>query len=152
MKKTIYLTSDHGGFDLKEKLKKYLSEQGYDVEDVGPQVKDPQDDYPDYALRLVRKLRADDYGWGIAICRSAQGMCMALNRNPGIRAGLAWSVEEAKKVRQHEDANAVCLSGDFISEKENIAIVEAWLNEAYMGQKEPRHARRLDKLETYFPL
>ncbi|HIA91843.1 TPA: RpiB/LacA/LacB family sugar-phosphate isomerase [Candidatus Saccharibacteria bacterium] len=152
MKRTIYLTSDHGGFDLKEKLKNYLVEQGHKVEDVGPQVKDPQDDYPDYALKLVRMLRSDDYGWGIAICRSAQGMCMALNRNPGIRAGLAWSVEEAKKVRQHENSNAVCLSGDFISEANNIKIVEAWLNADYKGPEEPRHARRLDKLESYFPL
>lgn len=152
MKTTIYITSDHGGFDLKNKLVEYLKSHKHNVVDAGPHVLDPDDDYPDYALKMVKLLREDDMGLGIAICRSAQGMCMALNRNPGIRAALAWNTIEAKRSRNHEDSNALCLSADYVEEKANYKIVDAWLEAEYFGRKEPRHARRLQKLESYFPL
>lgn len=152
MTSTIYITSDHGGFELKNKLVSYLESNQHKVVDVGPKTLDPEDDYPDYALELLKKLRYDDMGVGIAICRSAQGMCMAMNRNPGMRAALGWSEIEAKKSRNHEDSNVLCLSADYITDEENFAIVDSWLKEEYLGQKEPRHARRLQKLESYFPL
>lgn len=150
MIKRIYLASDHGGFDLKQSLKQYLAEKEYEIIDLGPDVVDPNDDYPDYVLSLVRKMRADDYGVGILACRSAQGVAIAANRNPDIRAAVVWNEEEAVKSREHNDANVLCLSGDHVDEEMNKKIVDVWLETDFT--REPRHARRLRKIEQYFPL
>jgi ribose 5-phosphate isomerase B len=142
----VYLTSDHGGFELKGKLKEHLVSKGFDVEDIGPHKLDPEDDYPDFAHNLVSNMTANSDSKGIAICRSAQGMGMALNRAPHIRAAVAWNVEEAKKSREHNDANALCLSADHIDDQTNFEIAEAWLNEPFSGEE--RHIRRIKKFDS----
>lgn len=151
MKQTIYLTSDHGGFELKNKILQHLQAGGRDVVDLGPDVLDPTDDYPDYILTLVRHMRHDDYGVGIVVDRNGQGMCMAANRNPAIRAVTAGRVDQAKHSRRHNNANVLCLANDFTDEAANLAMVDAWLNEPFENT-EARHSRRLRKIEQYFPL
>ena len=150
MYKTLYVTSDHGGFELKQQLVTYAkAHTSLDVVDLGPETLIPDDDYPDYVLELVKHLKQDDFGLGVIACRSAEGVCMAANRNTDIRAAVAWNVEVAKKSREHNDANILCLSGDFVSIEDNQAILNSWLQAEYT--KEPRHARRLQKIESYFP-
>lgn len=149
MQRTIYITADHGGYALKNALVKHLTSQGNKVVDLGPQVEDPTDDYPDYVLELVKHMRQDDYGLGIIACRSAEGVAMAANRNPDIRAAVAWTTEVAEKSRQHNNANVLCLSGDFVDEQTDKAIADAWLAAEFT--REPRHVRRLQKIESYFP-
>lgn len=141
----IYLTSDHGGFELKGRLKSHLEANGHEVQDLGPHSLDPQDDYPDFAYKLVEALDTDSEAKGIAICRSAQGMCMAVNRHKGIRGAIAWNTDEAKKSRQHNDANVLCMSADFITDEDNFAIADTWVNESFTGEE--RHVRRIKKLD-----
>src|SRR5687767_6942796 len=106
----VYLTSDHGGFELKGKLKGYLEAAGYEVKDLGPFSLDPDDDYPDFAKKLTDTLQREPDAKGIAACRSAQGMCIAVNRVKGVRGAIAWNEAEASKSREHNDANVLCLS------------------------------------------
>ena len=141
----IYLTSDHGGFELKGKLKGFLEAAGYEVQDLGPFSLDAADDYPDFAKKLTNTLRADAQGMGIAICRSAQGMGMAVNRVKGVRGAIAWNEEEAKKSREHNDANVLCLSADHIDDATNEAIVKTWLETPFSGDE--RHVRRIKKID-----
>lgn len=150
MKRTIFLAADHGGFDLKNTLKEHLANQGHEVVDLGPSVYDEGDDYPDFVLMLIREMRGNDMGVGILACRSAQGVAIAANRNPGVRAAVVWNEEEAKKSRQHNNANVLCLSGDNVSTDRNLSLTDTWLATEF--SKEPRHARRLRKIEQYFPL
>lgn len=141
----IYLTSDHGGYDLKAKLKFHLEALGHQVKDLGPHALDPDDDYPDFAKKLTDALAADTDAMGVGVCRSAQGMCMAVNRVRGMRGAIVWNEAEAKKSREHNNANVLCLSAGHIDEATNQSILEAWLNEPFSGDE--RHVRRLKKLD-----
>jgi len=150
MKRTIYLTSDHGGYDLKNELVTHLKDQGHEVVDLGPTVLDEGDDYPDFVLELIRHMRQDDFAVGIVACRSAQGVAISANRNPAIRAAIAWNELEAQKSRQHNNTNVLCLSGDHVQLELNKKIADTWLATDFSN--EPRHARRLQKIESYFPV
>ena len=143
----IYLTSDHGGFELKSKLREHLESKGLEVEDLGPHELDPDDDYPDFARALTNVMTgsSEHDARGIAICRSAQGMGMAINRVPKMRAAIAWNVEEARKSRQHNDSNVLCLSADHIDDATNLEITDTWLEEPFSGDE--RHARRIKKID-----
>jgi RpiB/LacA/LacB family sugar-phosphate isomerase len=144
----IYITADHGGFELKNKLREHLQAKGYLVTDLGPEKLDMNDDYPDYAKRLTDAIQADPQAMGIAICRTSEGMCMAINRATSLRAASAWNVEIAKKSREHNDANALCLSADVVDDDTNVAITEAWLSTPFSGDE--RHVRRLKKIDALF--
>lgn len=145
----VYLTSDHGGFEHKNQLKDYLSSKGFEVEDLGPYKFDPDDDYPDFVEDLTQKLLANkNDSKGIVICRSATGVAIGANRHPGIRAATVWNETVAKHSRQHNDANVLCLSGDYVDIEENKKIAEAWLNEPYSNEE--RHTRRLKKIDNTY--
>lgn len=144
----IYITADHGGFALKAKLRDYLQQKGYIVTDLGPETLDMDDDYPDYAKKLTSAIQADPAAKGIAICRTSEGMCMAINRVAGMRGASAWNADIAKKSREHNDANVLCLSADAVDDESNAAITEAWLNTPFSGDE--RHVRRLKKIDTLF--
>ena len=105
----IYIGADHNGFKLKEKLKKTLTKDGYKIKDLGNTKYQPTDDYPDYARKVSKWVAEDKQGMGIVICGSGQGMCMVANKYKGIRAALGWSLSVAKKSRQDDDSNIICL-------------------------------------------
>lgn len=140
----IFIGSDHAGFQLKEKLKKFLEELGYEYKDLGPNSFDPNDDYPDYALKVCKKV-LETNGKGILICGSGQGMNMVANKIPGIYAALCWNEETAKLVREHDNTNVLALSSwttDFEAAKK---IVKVWL-ETPFTEKE-KHIRRINKIK-----
>jgi len=147
---TVYLAADHGGFELKNQLVKYLRDESVAARDLGPDEYDGDDDYPDYVLRLVKALRTDTDGIGVLICRSAEGVAIAANRNSGIRAAIVTSEEQAVKAREHNDANVACLSGDSLSAEQNQQLLATFLSTEFSGAE--RHQRRLDKIEQYFPV
>ncbi|MDP2586797.1 MAG: ribose 5-phosphate isomerase B [Candidatus Komeilibacteria bacterium] len=142
-KRTIYIGSDHAGYGLKEELKKYLGKLGVAVEDLGNTKLEPLDDYPDYALKVARKV-AQTKGEGLLICGSGVGMCMAANKVRGVRAVNAYSQELARASRQHNQANVLCFGQGFIKPAEAKKITKAWLNTPYSD--EPRHVRRVQKI------
>jgi ribose 5-phosphate isomerase B len=143
MKRRIAIGSDHGGYKLKEFLKPYLEEEGYEVADIGAYSDEPSD-YPDMAFKMAEYLVEHKRAAGVLVCRTGTGMMMAANRFRHVRAALLYSVDSARLAREHEDANVAVLGSDSFSDKENIDFLEAFLSAEFT--KEARHARRIAKM------
>ena len=143
-KKTIYVGSDHAGFNLKNYFKTYLPKIGYEPVDMGNEKYDPADDYPDYALKVAEKA-AETNGKGIIFCDSGVGACIVANKVKGIRAVNAYDPAIASKSRLHNNTNILCLGQNYISVNLAREIVGVWL-ETEFSQKE-RHHRRVGKID-----
>ncbi len=139
----IYLGSDHGGFKLKEVLRTWLTEGGQIFTDDGDLTLQLDDDYPDFAFKVAKDIRSGE-DRGILICKTGQGMAIAANRFPHIRAILGQNQEEVKKGREDEDANVLVLAADFINEEEAKKLVETFLQTPFSN--EDRHKRRIEKI------
>jgi ribose 5-phosphate isomerase B len=140
----IYLGADHRGFELKEKMKYWLLDWGYEYEDMGANGLDPQDDYPDYARLVAERVVAGDDHRGIVICGSGIGVAIAANKVVGARAGTATNYEQVTAAVNDEDLNILALPGDYLNENEAKEITQAFLK-AKFSQVE-RHIRRLNKI------
>jgi len=144
--KPIYIASDHAGFTLKEYLKCFLLEHGYEVQDLGAKTCDPKDDYPAYAFALAKKVAASKGAKkGILLCGSGQGVCMVANRVKGVRAALAWDEKSAQLSRSDDDANVLCLAGRLTTPTMARRIVSHWLTTKFSGLA--RHKRRIKAIE-----
>lgn len=143
----IFIGSDHGGYELKEELKGFLEELGYEVEDMGAHTLDPDDDYPDFIFPTAEKVAQNPGNMGIVIGRSGNGEAMAANKVKGIRAALCWNEEIARKAREHNDANVLSLGADFVSVEKAKKIVKTFLETPFSGEE--RHKRRLQKIANY---
>jgi ribose 5-phosphate isomerase B len=149
----IYIGADHGGYDLKEKIKAHLTARKIKFKDIGNSVYEKEDDYPDYAFKVAEAVSREpspDWnksGKGILLCRSSFGMIIAANKVKGIKAASVYDIESAVKSREHNDANIIALSGDHIKEDDAEKIVDAWLKTEFSGEK--RHMRRIKKIEEY---
>ena len=141
---TIYIGADHGGYALKEKVKTWLDEWKYDYTDEGALHLDPEDDYPDFAFAVAEAVSHDSQGQGILICRSAAGMIIAANKVMGIRAVAVFDDVSTKHAREHNNANIIGLSGDWLDEEKAKQIVKTFLTTEFT--KEERHQRRIDKI------
>ena len=138
----IFLSSDHGGFKLKEKVKDYLIKNKIEFEDLGCASLDPVD-YPDYAKILSKKLLNKNKSRGILFCGTGIGISMAANRFPHIRAALCTNVEMASKSRKHNDANVLALGGRILEDKLALEIVKEFL---FTDFEAGRHSLRVDKI------
>ncbi|EFK96887.1 ribose 5-phosphate isomerase B [sediment metagenome] len=138
----IAIGSDHAGFELKETLKKYLSDKNIEVKDFGT-YSEERADYPDYAHAVSKAIEAKDYELGILICGSGNGISIAANKHKGIRAALCWNSELAALARQHNEANILSLPARFIDGATAKACVDAFLSNEFEGG---RHAERVRKI------
>jgi ribose 5-phosphate isomerase B len=138
----LALGSDHAGFAHKEMLRIWLQSQGYEVQDFGAPSADSMD-YPDVAHPLAAAVAAGELPRGILLCGSANGVCITANKHLGVRAGLAWLPEVASLIRQHNDANVVCIPARYVSEEQARDIVKTFLNTEFEGG---RHQTRVDKI------
>ncbi len=139
----IYIGCDHAGYEVKEKLKQYLTKKmGYTVEDCGTNSLDSVD-YPDFAHKVSSGVASVSNTYGILICGTGNGVCMTANKRDGIRAGLVWEAEIAALIRQHNDANVLCMPARFISYRKMIQIVKTYFSTEFEGG---RHQRRVDKI------
>lgn len=143
----IYLGADHRGFEQKNQLAEWLSDQGHTVVDLGPNELVADDDYPDYAFAVASAVVADSTSLGIGICGSGVGMAIAANKVRGMRAGQARDPELAAVGRSDDDTNFLALSSDYNDIKDNIEVVKAWLASGFSGEE--RHQRRVKKIQTY---
>ncbi len=143
----IYLGSDHNGYQYKQDLAYELRNAGHEVIDDGNISIDPNDDFPQFAGKVVNDLlsEADPEAKGLLICGSGQGMAMAANRFKGIRASLCWNLEEARASRNDDDSNVLCLSSRFLSIDEAQSIVTTFLQTPFAGA--PRFIRRIQELD-----
>jgi len=141
---TIYLASDHAGFELKQTLAQSLREGGIVVEDLGTHSSE-RADWADYGFRLACRVGADDTGArGIAVCGSGIGMSIVTNKVAGVRAALCVTPTMAEMSRRHNDANVLCLGARIVTPDQAQEIVETWLKTPFEGG---RHAERLATLE-----
>ena len=139
----IGFACDHAGFDLKEKLKKYLKEKyQFEVIDFGCNSIESCD-YPDYAHLLAKAVENGTCDTGIGICGSGNGINMTMNKYQKIRAALCWTEKIAILARSHNDANICSLPARFICETEAILIIDAFLNTKFEGE---RHLQRINKI------
>lgn len=147
----IFIGSDHAGFEIKELIKniKFVKKSELDFIDIGTHNKNSCD-YPDYALKLVKKLKqsvplkktSEQQNFGILICGTGIGMCMVANRFSYIRAAVCNSIDEAKLARLHNNANILCIGARIVKAKEIKKIVEVFLFTPYEGG---RHNARINK-------
>ena len=138
----IFLASDHGGFELKEKVKSFLIDNNFEYEDLGCSSLEPVD-YPDFAKLLSKKIKDKNNSTGILFCGTGIGISMAANRFQHIRAALCTSVEMASKSRKHNDANVLALGGRILEDKLALEIVKEFLQTDFEAG---RHSLRVDKI------
>ncbi len=138
----IAIGSDHGGYNIKENLKSWLSDNNYEFRDYGTGSIDPVD-YPIYANFVCSALLSHEYNFGILICGSGQGMVIAANRNKWIRASLCISAEYAELSRKHNDANVLCMGGRTRMIDSYELIAKTFFETPYEGG---RHDRRIKML------
>jgi ribose 5-phosphate isomerase B len=138
----LVIGSDHGGFELKEEIKKWLDEKKIEFEDVGTYSKESVN-YPEYAEKVAEKVQSKRAEKGIIICRSGIGMSMVANKFKGIRCALCSEETSAKFSRMHNDANVLALGADYISVNEAICIVRAFIATEFEGG---RHQARVDMI------
>lgn len=143
----VFIGADHGGFELKEKIKTHLIERGYQVEDCGATSLNPDDDYPEFAFAVAEKVAADQYSRGILLCRSGVGMTIAANKVPGARAATLHSEAEAAHARSHDDVTIAALPADFLTEQQIFATLGVFLVTPF--SEEERHTRRLQKITAF---
>ena len=142
----IYLATDHAGFELKEFLKNYLINNGFNIEDCGALEMDPLDDYPDFIIPAAKKVAENSDTRGLIMGGSGQGEAMAANRIKGVRAAVFYNgpTDIVKLSRSHNNANILSLGARFITPEKATEVVEMWLNEPFEGG---RHKKRIDKLD-----
>lgn len=138
----ISIAADHAGYNLKEKLKKYLKSKGNQIIDLGTHSSEKAD-YPDYAHPLALSVEKGESEFGISICGSGNGINMTVNKHQGIRSALCWNVDIADLARRHNNANVCALPARFISEDLAISIIDKFLSTSFDGG---RHQGRIDKI------
>ena len=142
----IHLATDHAGLDLKNSIREYLINQGYDVKDHGAYEYDALDDYPDFIIPCAKAVSKDLNSRGIIFGGSGQGETMAANRIKGVRAAVFYNGpdEIIRLSRQHNNANILSIGARFMMESEIQSAIEIWLKEPFEGG---RHVKRIEKLD-----
>ncbi len=138
----IAIGADHAGYELKEKIKQRLAQQGVQVTDEGT-VSNESVDYPDFAKKVGEDVAGKKADLGLLVCGSGIGMAIAANKVPGVRAANVSSEVEAQLSREHNDANVLAIGARILDENTAWAIVDKWLHTPFAGG---RHQRRVDKI------
>ncbi len=140
----IALGCDHRGVELKRKIAELLTEMGHSYEDFGTDGLSSVD-YPDFAYQVAQAVSGDKAEHGILVCSTGIGMCMAANKVRGVRAALCHDSFTARRARQHNDANILCLGQSVVGIELALDIVRVYLETSFEGG---RHQQRLDKMQT----
>lgn len=138
----IAIGSDHGGFELKEHVKKHFDELGIEYKDYGT-YSEASVDYPDCAKPVCEAVQNKTADCGVLICGTGIGISIAANKHKGIRAALCSDVYSAKMTKMHNDANIICLGGRVVGRELAFMIIDEWLATEFEGG---RHCQRLDKI------
>jgi len=138
----IYIAADHAGFDLKERIKKFLKSIQLEVKDFGTYSSESMD-YPDVIHPIASEIDKKENQKGIIICGSGNGVNMVANKYKNVRSALCWNVEIAQLARQHNNANILAIPARFISEDMALQIVSAFITTEFEGG---RHQTRVEKI------
>lgn len=154
---TIYLGTDHAGYELKNTLKEYLGSLGYDVIDKGPFAFDKEDDYPDFIFPVAKAVAEDAGSFGVILGGSGQGEAMCANRVKGARAGVFYgdlatqvdsdgkAIDMVTSLREHNNANIISIGARFLDEEKVKAAIKKFIETPFPGGE--RHVRRITKLD-----
>ena len=142
----IAIGSDHGGYQLKEEIKKYLEEKDIKYVDCGS-FSEERVDYPDIAKAVAKKIQKKECNEGILICRSGIGMSIVANKFKGIRCAKCDNEEEAKFSRMHNNSNVLALGADYINVSEAICIVRAWIATEFQGGRHEERIKIIEEIE-----
>ncbi len=140
----IAIGSDHAGWELKERVKKYLEKEGYESRDFGTEDSSPCD-YPDFGLAVAEAVAREENTRGILICTTGIGMSIVANKVPGVRAAPCNNVETARLSREHNDTNVLVLGTKTVEKGKLEDIIQIWLNTGFTNDE--RHVRRLKKVK-----
>ena len=140
--KTIFISSDHAGFNLKEQIKKNFLKK-YKFQDLGPNNSMTSVNYPDFAHKLCKKVSKSSSNMGILVCGSGIGMSMAANRHKKIRAAVCYSLKNTKLSRLHNNANIITLGARLTKKNTAFRCIEAFINTKFEGG---RHKKRIRKI------
>jgi RpiB/LacA/LacB family sugar-phosphate isomerase len=146
MGRRIVVSADHGGYELKEKIKKMLGKARYSVEDVGTHSAESCD-YPRYGYMAAKKVSRKKADRGIVVCKTGIGMAVIANKVRGVRAGTCYDRADAISSRQHNDTNVLVLAANKVSEKKALEIVKVWLKTKALKGRHTRRVRQITKLE-----
>lgn len=138
----IAIGCDHAAFHLKEKMKGYLQEKGYQIKDFGC-YSEERADYPDFAHPVANAVEKGEFDFGLLMCGSGNGINMTANKHKGIRSALCWNAEIAKLAREHNDANILTLPARFISDDEAKKCIDIFYTTGFEGG---RHTDRVKKI------
>ena len=139
----IFIGSDHGGYNLKEKIKEVFSKLGYEFEDVGTNSLESCD-YPVYAEKVAQKV-LETNGKGILVCGTGIGMSIAANKFKGIRASHCTDTFSARMTKEHNDSNILCLGERITGQDLALDIVKIWLETPFSNGE--RHQKRIDLIK-----
>ena len=143
----IAIGSDHGGYKLKEELKKYMDEKNIEYKDCGT-MSEESIDYPNIAKKVAKSIQSKECEKGILICRSGIGMSICANKFKGIRCTPCYKEETAKYSRMHNDSNILALGADYITTNEAICILRMWLATEFEGGRHEDRLKLIEEIEN----
>lgn len=142
----IAIGADHAGFELKEELRNFLINNGYEVKDFGAYAFDADDGFPDFALPVANAVKNGEVTRGVLVCGSGIGVSIAANKVKGVRAVNCTCEDFAKLSRLHNDTNVICFPGRFISIDDAKNYLKIWLDTEFLGGKYKERNDKIDKV------
>ncbi len=142
----IVIGSDHGGYKLKEEIKKYLKEAGLEYEDVGAPSEESVN-YPDFAAKVAKRVQDKKAETGILICRSGIGMSIVANKFRGVRCAPCYNETIAKFAKMHNNANVLALGADYVSVNDAICIIRMFLATSFEGGRHNERVKLISDIE-----
>ena len=142
----IAIGNDHAGTDYKFKIVSHLKSKNIEVINHGTDDNESVD-YPDFVHPVAKDVESKEADFGILLCGSANGVAMTANKYKNIRAGLCWNNEIVSLIKQHNNANILCIPARYTSEEEIITMVDTFINTDFEGG---RHQRRVDKISSCY--
>ena len=143
----IALGADHGGYKIKEEIKKYLDEKEIPYKDFGTN-SDERTDYPIYAKKVAESIQKKECSEGILICRSGFGMTVVANKYKGIRAATIHDEESARFAKADDNINVITLGGDYLSTNDAICIIRNWLGTEFKGGRYEERLKMIEEIEN----
>jgi len=141
--KPIFIGADHAGYEYKTNIIHWLTQQALAVKDFGT-FNTTSVDYPDFAHPVANAVENNEASFGILICGSGNGVAIAANKHPNVRAALCWTGDIAQLARQHNNANIICIPARFVDIAMAQQMIEIFLHTSFEGG---RHAKRVEKIE-----
>lgn len=143
----IAIGSDHGGYKLKEEIKRYLNEKSIQYQDCGTNNED-RTDYPIYAKKVALAVQSKQCDLGILVCRSGYGMTVVANKFKGIRAASVMDEKSAKFAKADDDINVITLGGDYLTVNEAICIIRNWIGTDFKGGRYKERLKMVEEIEN----